>query len=177
MRTSTILCAVVVCAACAKRDTANRPDSTAPAAATVSPGSASGTDVAALRHFIDSAQARYIDAAIKGDAPAATSFYSEDGMVLAPNMKAARGRAEIEKANAQTFAMLKVTALKLSTEDLQASGDLAVETGTYDQTLQPKGGKPIHDVGKYVVVWKKQADGSWKLFREIYNSDLPVPKS
>jgi ketosteroid isomerase-like protein len=38
----------------------------------------------------------------------------------------------------------------------------------------PKG-SPIMDRGKYVAVWKKQADGSWKVAAESFNSDLPVP--
>jgi ketosteroid isomerase-like protein len=40
-------------------------------------------------------------------------------------------------------------------------------------TMLPKGGKAMNDVGKYVAVWKKQPDGSWKMIRDIYNSDLP----
>ena len=34
----------------------------------------------------------------------------------------------------------------------------------------------VHDVGKYLLVWKKQPDGGWKVLREIYNTDLPAPK-
>jgi len=38
-------------------------------------------------------------------------------------------------------------------------------------TVTPKGGKLTHDKGKYLTVWKKQADGSWKIYRDINNSD------
>lgn len=36
------------------------------------------------------------------------------------------------------------------------------------------GGKATLDKGKFLTVWKKQADGSWKIIRDMYNSDLPA---
>ncbi|MBA2471329.1 MAG: hypothetical protein H0V41_03460 [Pseudonocardiales bacterium] len=48
------------------------------------------------------------------------------------------------------------------------SGDLAYSTGTYAFA------NPPIDKGKFVDVWKKQADGSWKAVIDIFNSDLPV---
>jgi uncharacterized protein (TIGR02246 family) len=170
MRTTMIVLAALAAAGCTTKNAANRADSTTPAAATLAPS----TDPAAVRRFIDSAQTRFIDAAKKADVATLSGFFTDDAVVLAPNAKAAHGRAEIDKANTDMFAALKVTALKLSTEDVITTGDYAIETGSYDRTLQPKTGKAIHDVGKYVVVWKRQGDGSWKLVREIYNTDLPA---
>ena len=172
MRTTAIALTALACAACATKNAANRPDSTAPAAATVAASPTSATTVAELRHAIDSGQARFIDAATKGDVAAPGSVYTDDAAVLAPNGKAARGRAEIDKGNTQMLSTTKITALKLSTDDVQISGDFGVETGSYEQTLTPKTGKPMHDVGKYLLVWKRQADGSWKILREAYNTDL-----
>jgi len=172
MRTTIIVFLGLASAACTTKGPANHTDSAAPAAATVAGGAAS--DMAAIQRFIDSAQVRYIDAATKGDVAGLSSFYTDDAMVLAPNEKLVNGRTAIDQSNKQMFATMKMTGLKLKTTDLQTSGEFVVETGSYDQTLQPKTGKAIHDVGKYVVVWKKQADGSLKLFREIYNSDLPA---
>ena len=34
---------------------------------------------------------------------------------------------------------------------------------------------PIDEQGKFLQVYRKQGDGSWKMTREIYNSDLPLP--
>ena len=170
MRRSLIVLAALAGAACSTKETASRPDSTTPAAATI----ASTTDPAAMRRFLDSAQVRYSTAATSADVPTLNSFYSDDAIVMPPNAKAMRGRAEVDKGNADMVSIMKVTALKLSTQDVVTSGDVAIETGTYDQTLQPKTGKAIHDVGKYVAVWRKQGDGNWRITRLIYNSDLPV---
>ena len=52
-------------------------------------------------------------------------------------------------------------------------GKSAIETGTFEWTLTPKSGAAMTDKGKYLTVWKKQADGTWKIIRDINNSDLP----
>jgi ketosteroid isomerase-like protein len=31
---------------------------------------------------------------------------------------------------------------------------------------------PASDRGTYIELWEKQADGSWKIARDIYNSDV-----
>jgi ketosteroid isomerase-like protein len=64
----------------------------------------------------------------------------------------------------------------LKTDDVAVGGDLAVETGTYEMTVQPRTGPEVKDKAKYVVAWKRQADGSWKIMRDIFNSNVP-PKS
>ncbi len=36
-------------------------------------------------------------------------------------------------------------------------------------------GKQMSDHGKYMVVWRKQADGKWKAVGDMFNSDVPLP--
>lgn len=40
--------------------------------------------------------------------------------------------------------------------------------------MQPKASKPVHEIGKYLTVWKKQPDGSYRIIRDIFNSDGPM---
>lgn len=40
--------------------------------------------------------------------------------------------------------------------------------------MQPKKGKEATEVGKYLTVWHKQTDGSWKIFRDMNNADGPA---
>jgi ketosteroid isomerase-like protein len=62
--------------------------------------------------------------------------------------------------------------------DVAKSGELGYTQGTYTMTMtDPKTKQPMTDKGKYVTVYKKQADGSWKAVSDIINSDLPLPGS
>ena len=58
-----------------------------------------------------------------------------------------------------------------------ASGDIGYVYGTYENTMNGPKGKPISEHGKYVEVWKKQADGSWKCAVDTWNSDSPAAPS
>ena len=63
---------------------------------------------------------------------------------------------------------------KATRVEVAKSGDMAYVSGTYEVTVNDASGKPVNDRGKYLEVWKKQADGKWKCGADIWNSDLPV---
>ncbi|HLW82772.1 MAG TPA: SgcJ/EcaC family oxidoreductase [Candidatus Acidoferrales bacterium] len=97
------------------------------------------------------------------DADKSASFYAENGTLLAPGAPIATGKDAIRK----TWAGLMATpgfALSFTpnTINVSQSGDLAYELGTYSLTTNDKRGKPQTMRANYVVVWGKQADGSWK---------------
>jgi uncharacterized protein (TIGR02246 family) len=129
-------------------------------------------DVASVQRAIDSAEARFNVALMKGDVATIASLYADDAVILAPGMKAARGPAERMAMHKAMLAGVSYPAVALQSEDLIVTGDYAIETGSYRMTIQPAKGKAMEDVGKFVSVWKKQADGSWKMIRDIANTDL-----
>jgi len=140
-------------------------------------GSGQGAaDPAAARAAIDAANARFRDAMTRGDAAGAAANYAEDAMIMMSNEAAWQGRAGITAGLGGMLGQMTVKEFSNKTTDVMVSQDLAVETGTFGWTLQPKEGKEITDKGKYVTVWRRQADGEWKIVRDINNSDLPVPK-
>ena len=54
--------------------------------------------------------------------------------------------------------------------------DWAFERGTYTITLTPAtGGAPVHDAGKYITTCERQADDTWVIARDIWNSNNPPP--
>ncbi|MEX2285023.1 MAG: DUF4440 domain-containing protein [Gemmatimonadota bacterium] len=91
---------------------------------------------------------------------------------MPPNVPGASGVAEIQESLGDFLGAVTVQDFKLTMTNLLVKGDVAIETGTSVMTFQPKapGAPVVTENGKYVVVWKKQADGSWKLFRDIFNS-------
>jgi ketosteroid isomerase-like protein len=166
-----VLCLLFL-VACTSRDE-RRGDSTAPAAATLAGSPA--VDVATVRQAIDAQNARFSAALPKGDTATIASLYADSAIVMFSNQPGARGHDAIAKSFAGFVTAVKPSAIALHTQDLIVSGDYAIETGAYELTAPgAKAAQPMRDVGKYVVVWKKQADGSYKLLRDIANSDLPL---
>lgn len=153
--------------ACAARNDAASRDSAAGTNATAS-------DANAVRQAIESANQRFIETLKRGDTSAITDNYATDAMVMMPNEASWRGTAAVRKGFAGLLSQTAVKDFKGNTEDVMVGGDLAVETGTYEWTLVPKGGGEIKDKGKYMTVWKRASDGTWKIVRDINNSDLPT---
>lgn len=158
---------LVVTAGCAQKPAATPADSSVQQAGTVN-------DVASVQRAIDSADARFSAALMKGDTAGISSVYADDAVILPPNMKAARGRAGMSQMNAAMLANVSYPAVSVKSEDLIVSGDYGIETGVYRMTIQPKAGKSTEDVGKFISIWKKQPDGSWKMIRDMFSSDLPA---
>jgi len=100
------------------------------------------------------------------------ALYAEDAIVLAPNQAAVQGRAAIQAA---LEAFPPISNFQVQILEIEGQGDLAYSRGSASMTLTPAGLAPIEDRVKYIEIWRKQADGSWKILRDIWNSDLPLP--
>jgi ketosteroid isomerase-like protein len=127
-------------------------------------------DEAAIRKadmdWANAAQSKQLDAWV--------AYYSDDAMVLPANEKLATGKEAIRKTigdllGAPGFSVKWQTAKV----EVARSGDIGYSQGTYELTMNDPKGNPVTDYGKYVEVWKKQPDGSWKCAVDIFNSDLP----
>ena len=103
-------------------------------------------------------------------------FYSEDAMVLPANGPLASGKESLRKLLAGFFS-LPGFALKFSPAKIEAarSGEMGWTQGFYELTVNDEKGNPVTEHGKYLEVWKKQADGSWKCAVDMFNADAPPP--
>lgn len=146
-------------------------DTTAVASAAAAPAN----DPAAVRQQIEEANARFKDAIARGDTAAMLANYADDAIMLGPGEPMVRGRDALARAFGGMLSQFTLRDATVSTEDVMVGGDLAVETGTFQWTMVPKagGGQEMTERGKYLTVWKRQADGSWKIVRDINNSDAP----
>ncbi|HEY7680727.1 MAG TPA: DUF4440 domain-containing protein [Terriglobia bacterium] len=128
-------------------------------------------DEAAIRQ----ADIAWSEATATKQAEAMVGYYDEQGSVLPPNAPIATGKDAVGKVWAGLFAIPGFSVhWQPDRVEVARSGDLAYSQGTYELTVNDPKGVPSTDRGKYVVVWKKQADGSWKALADIFNSDLPA---
>jgi uncharacterized protein (TIGR02246 family) len=130
-------------------------------------------DMAQVRQSIEEANVKFGEAARSGDATALASLYAEDARLLPPNSEMIQGREGVEAYWAGGFQM-GVKEIVLTTMDVMEMGDLVCEIGKAEVTAQPEGMDAIQDVGKYVVIWKKALDGAWRLYIDIWNTNLPL---
>jgi ketosteroid isomerase-like protein len=112
-------------------------------------------------------------ASAKNAAALVKAFYAPDAVLMPPNHGLVEGRAKIE-GFLQGLIEAGLTGIKLETMTIASAGDLAYGQGRYTLSLSPPGGAPVQDVGKYVVVYRRQANGSWRAVSDIFNSDQPI---
>ena len=127
-----------------------------------------------VQQAIEDTDARFVEAYNRGDVASVAALYTDDAVLLPPNLETLRGRQAIQEFwnGARQMGVREVMLQTVSVED---SGHLAYEIGAYTLQIQPEGGEATTDKGKYMVIWKRQADGSWKLAVDIWNTNSPLP--
>jgi uncharacterized protein (TIGR02246 family) len=122
---------------------------------------------------IDAANDAFVQGFKQGDAAAVAAVYEPDGRLLPPNTQPQQGGAAIE-AFWKGIMDAGVRGVLLETQTLDERDDLAVEVGRYTLRTAPGDAGEVVDVGKYVVMHRRQPDGSWRYAVDIFNSSRPA---
>jgi uncharacterized protein (TIGR02246 family) len=104
------------------------------------------------------------------------SHYADNATLLVPDAPAVKGKDAIKSA-LQSYITDDHLSMNFTTGTVATSksGDLGYTQGTYTMTMtNPKTKKVETEIGKYVTVYQKQADGSWKAVEDINNADAPA---
>ena len=115
---------------------------------------------------------RFVAAAARGDAAGMAAVYAADAELLAPDTEPLRGRESIERFW-QGGIEMGICAIDLETLALEASDGIAYETGRWTLRMGPDCEEPTNEAGKYVVLHRRQADGTWRRAVEIFNWNAP----
>lgn len=118
----------------------------------------------------NSARARDVDRYV--------SVYADDAVLFWPGTPMITGKTAIREFMKIFFAN-PACSLSFQTVKVETSqyGDLAYSYGTNTVTLTDPEGHQVEDRGKYLTIYKKQPDGTWKVVADAGNSDLPAPIS
>ena len=98
------------------------------------------------------------------------SFYADDAVCLPPNQPAVTSEGGIRSLWKGFFGNLADISWKTTRIEIANSGDIGYLIGTYAMTMKDG----TKDTGKYCEIWKKEADGKWKVAVDMFSSDLPA---
>ena len=131
-----------------------------------------------VRAAIAAIDKKFMEDVNRGNAAAGAAAYTDDAILMPPNNSPVRGKQAIEKYLAEIGSQLQASNFQLSILEVDVQGDTTIVRGTYSSSFTVPGtDAPMEDRGKTLNVWKRQADGSWKLHRDIWNSNMPIPVS
>lgn len=125
---------------------------------------------AEIRTEIERTNEKFMEMFRQGDAEGIAELYTQDGMVLPPNSEIIEGKQQIKDFWKAAIDMMGIKSVQLQTQEIEAQNNMAYERGR--AMIYGEGDQEIDD-SKYIVIWKRE-NGTWKLHRDIFNSNLKL---
>ena len=129
-------------------------------------------DVAADEAALRAKTEPFLKAYNAGDVKGISADDADDLIQMRPDGPELVGKAAVEAGHEKFFA--ENSAVQAATVDEVAVwGDVGMSRGTWQVTATPKKGKakPTSTRGKWIVIHKRAADGSWKSWRHMWSED------
>jgi ketosteroid isomerase-like protein len=130
------------------------------------------SDVAQVRKTIEAMTEKSEKDMLNGTVDSTMSQYTEDAISM-PNFEPIiKGKYALKESYKKMVAMgVKFPKVEFMTTDVQVAGTFAYEVGTFNMVVQMPGVPDMPSSGKYLTVYERAADGSWKIKVETWNSD------
>lgn len=126
-----------------------------------------------IRKGIEEACAKYTQAIQEANVAGVIDVYTADATILPPGGEMVKGKQAIEEVY-KNFFRIGMKDVAFTIIEVGGNGDTAYEIGKTKVRIQPEGQAAIIDSTKYLVIWKRQADDTWKVQVDIWNFSLPM---
>jgi ketosteroid isomerase-like protein len=124
----------------------------------------SSSDMAAIR-----AAEEGLSKAFEAPDPTAwVPYYAEDAIFSGPGAATILGRAEL----LEVAPRIVISSMQISIESTIGDGDFAATFGRATWVSGPKGSDAPVVRRRLLMVWRKEADGRWRIARELLNEDV-----
>lgn len=128
-------------------------------------------DAVAVRSEIEANLLKVSQAVADADAAAVAAWYTDEATLLPPDAEIVQGKQAIE--DFWSARLGSGFTIEFTTRQVEGAGSLAYETGRYTSTRPSEGQEPVQTSGKYVVVWQKGSDETWRAHVDIWTSGEP----
>jgi ketosteroid isomerase-like protein len=118
----------------------------------------------------------FLDSVLSGNVSALTSLFCEDAILMPANEPSLYGRSEVQEWYEDYFQHFRIATISEIERDVAILSDgWIVERYAYMIAIAPhKGGDRIRDDGRFFHLWKREADGEWRISQAMFNSIRPV---
>jgi ketosteroid isomerase-like protein len=118
------------------------------------------------------ANQRYIALHPVGDVDQLMNIYVDDVLLMPPGEAPIEGLDAVRGYWADFFGAWVVTEASSYIDEILVAGDWAWSRGHYSESFRPMhGGDTIRDSGRFSGIWRRSSDGSWKIARDMWQSD------
>ena len=137
---------------------------------------AQNNEEARVKAAVEDRYRESIAAANKKDTAAMTNLYDDNAVLMPQSEEAVMGKAAIGEYYKKLVADPHFVPFTLTPNwnSFHVVGDIVIATSVFEGDVT-RNGKQTHFRGKNLLVWRKQKDGSWKIFRYMYD-EIPAKK-
>ena len=124
----------------------------------------STSDISAIR----AAERSLAQAFESPDLTAWVDSYTEDAIFVGPGVPAIEGRAAL----LEVAPHISISSMEIEAQSTLGGGDLAATCGCATWVSGPKGSDAPTVRRRFLMVWRRDLDGAWRIAREMLNEDL-----
>ena len=124
----------------------------------------STSDISAIR----AAEKGLAEAFESSDPTAWVDFYTDDAVFVGPGVPALEGRNAFLDAAPQ----ISISAMAILADSTLGSGDFAATLGRASWMSGPSGSDAQRVRRRFLMVWRREPDGRWRIAREMLNEDV-----
>ncbi len=130
-------------------------------------------DLAAITAFNE----RYLKSINEEDIAALSALTTDGHVMLPPNSEPVVGKAANDAMNGGAFERYDFRETWSPVETV-IDGDLAFQRGTFTTIASPKGdGQRLEVKGSFMRIYQRQANGEWRMTRDMFNSSTPLTQT
>ncbi len=129
-----------------------------------------------LEQQIKEIDAEFCEAFNRGDLDALKTMHEDNAMMMAPDRPASVGGSEAVVQDYREMWDAGWRNISLSSVEIGSDGNLAYHVGKVEFGVPTKKGTTKRVAGKYVDVYRRGEDESWKVHLTCYNLDEPLPE-
>lgn len=139
------------------------------------------------RQEIPTIPERFVKRALEGDWDGVAELYHPDAIQMPPDQPAVEGREAIRHALSRTLGAeggVRLEDISLSIREAEGTGDLVYVWAAYriKMSVTVAGEEvSIEQYGPYINILRRDEEGRWRIYRQVYNRDhpphIPLPQS
>ncbi len=137
------------------------------------PALAWSADLEREKAAIRKAEADFQQARLERGLEGWLSFFADDTAVFTPGQPLSFDKKLMRERLEKSWNPKMILKWQPVRVEVAASGDMAYSVGVWQIFGAGRDGNPIEGSGKYMTVWQKQKDGSWKVAADLGNEDPP----
>ena len=125
-------------------------------------------------HIVKTIHEQYVASLLASDSEAWLALWDDDGVLMLDNAVMAVGKESIKATMDGLFKEFKYVEFDIQISKTHIDGDFGFAFGNWNYTYALKtSGAKTYRYGKYVDIIKEQADGTWRIYLECYNTNKP----